>query len=166
MSKYKIHLGYIIESSQENKECYQQLHYNLKDYNLEINSMYIDFKRGDLSTDRSINFDVNSSDILDIIQKIPREYIFVYVINIEDNYKIIYDYADCIRSKKLNEEEINIYNKLKETINKNDTENKYIKELENRIEEIYEEINTLKNPSNIKQNKTNDSKITIIEELD
>jgi len=166
MSKYKIHLGYIIENSQENKECYQQLHYNLKDYNLEINSMYIDFKRGDLSTDRSISFDVSSSDILDIIQKIPREYIFVYVVNIEDNYKIIYDYDDRIRSKKLNEEETNIYNTVKDKVNKNDTENKYIKELENRIEEIYNEISTLKKPSNDTQNKKNDVNIQFIEELD
>ena len=166
MSKYKIQLGYVIENRTESKECYQQLHYNLKDYNLEINSMYIDFKRGDLHTDRSISFDVNSNDILEIIQKIPREYIFIYIVNLENNYKIIYDYEDRIRSKKLDEEETKIHNEVKEKVNKNNTENKYIKDLENQIELLSKDKNiNLHNESILKDSSNNDN-FRIIEELD
>ncbi len=160
MSKYKIHLGYVIENSKKNKESYIELKYNLREYNIELNSIYIDFKRGNFETDRSINFNVNATDILDIIQKIPRDYIFVYIINLEDNYKIIYDIEDRIRSKKLNEEELTIYNKVKEKVFKDQTEIRYIQVLESKIKDFEKEISEFKIHSDItKDVKTNTNEL-------
>jgi hypothetical protein len=140
MTNYRIHIAYVINSKQENKHCYERLKYNLKDYNIQFNSNYINFKRGNLITNRSINFDTEYTNLLDIIQKIPRDYIFIYLTNVDDDHKIIYDHSDIIRTKHLNEEEVTIVAKIKEKINTNQQEFKYIEELEMKISNIEKEI--------------------------
>jgi len=143
MTNYRIHIAYVINSKEENKHCYERLRYNLKDYNIEFNSNYINFKRGGVITNRSINFDVEYANLLDIIQKIPRDYIFIYITNVDYDHKIIYDHSNMIRTKQLNEEEVTIVEKIKEKINANQQEFKYIEELEMKISNIEKEIITL-----------------------
>ena len=70
MTNYRIHIAYVISNKEENKHCYERLRYNLKDYNIEFNSNYINFKRVDIITNRSINFDVEYANLFDVIQKI------------------------------------------------------------------------------------------------
>lgn len=103
MSVYKIHLGYTINSNKENRKDYYNLRYTLKDYNLKFNSMYINFERNGIVTNRSISFQVNEDIIFDVINKILRDYMFAYIIKDDDEQKIIYDYSDLIKSRNLNE---------------------------------------------------------------
>lgn len=145
MATYSIHLGYTIKDNKQSKIDYTYLIHTLKEYNLNFKSMYINFQRNDIITNQSISFNVKEEQLLEIINKIPRDFVIIYVIiNNSDDYKILYDYSEIIRSFKLNEFENMVYSKSKERNNTNKQENKYIKELESKIDDLEKENNVLR----------------------
>jgi len=159
MATYLIHLGYTIKDNKQNKIDYIYLKHILNDYNFTIKSMYINFNRDDIVTNRSISFEVNDAQILEIINKIPRDYYIIYVIKNNDEYKILYDYSEQIRSPKLDDFEYMVFSKSKERNNTNKQENKYIKELESQIDDLEKENNVLRKRISLIK-KTNKYSIT------
>jgi hypothetical protein len=143
MTSYQIQLGYTISSRKENSSRFNLLTNLIKDYNVEISSTYIDFNRNNIITNRSVSIVGNYEDISKIINLIPVEYLLIYAININDDYKILYSYEGKINNKKLNDEEKKIYDCIMEKINLNKEELKLINELELKIENIKNEIELL-----------------------